>query len=374
MKTGEPIYHFGEFTLDLARGALCKGKQEIKLRPKVYEALKYLVENPARLIGKQELIQAVWPDSFVTDDSLVQCTVELRRALGDRDHHLLKTVPRRGYIFTAPVTRSSAAAATIKSLPVENSESSVPKMIRRLSDLPTPRTSLIGRERETRHATELLLRRDVRLLSLTGAGGAGKTRLAIAVASAIAAKFPGGVQFVGLASISRPDLVASAIAKSLALQQAPSRNVEEAIRNYRAALQVRPAWEDGWWDLSMVYFGNARYSEAIEPLKRAVDLKPAFGTAWALLGLSEFEIKDYKNSLIHLERAQGLGIQGSPEAIRIAQYHLGVLLNQNGEFDRAVELLSMGHPEGPLATQWNLALGMGLLRVPLLPEQVGPAS
>lgn len=151
-------------------------------------------------------------------------------------------------------------------------------------------------------------------------------------------------------------------------------NVEQAIRNYRAALQVRPAWEDGWWDLSMVCFGNARYSEAIEPLKRVLDLKPAFGTAWALLGLSEFEIKDYKNSLIHLEKAQGLGIKGSPEAIQIAQYHLGVLLNQNGEFDRAVELLSMGHPEGPLASQWNLALGMGLLRVPLLPEQVEPAS
>jgi predicted Zn-dependent protease len=92
------------------------------------------------------------------------------------------------------------------------------------------------------------------------------------------------------------------------------------------------------------------------------------------LGLSEFEIKDYKNSLIHLEKAQGLGIQGSPEAVRIAQYHLGVLLNQNREFDRAVELLSMGHPEGPLTTQWNVALGMGLLRVPLPPEQAEPAK
>ena len=67
------------------QGCLLKGGEEIKLRPKVYEALKYLVEHPGRLIGKQELIQAVWPDSFVTDDSLVQCAVELRRALEDRD-------------------------------------------------------------------------------------------------------------------------------------------------------------------------------------------------------------------------------------------------------------------------------------------------
>jgi DNA-binding winged helix-turn-helix (wHTH) protein len=96
LETGPSTYHFGEFTLDLARGCVFKAGEEIKLRPKVYEALKYLVENPGRLIGKQELIQAVWPDSFVTDDSLVQCTVELRRALDDRDQQLLKTVPRRG--------------------------------------------------------------------------------------------------------------------------------------------------------------------------------------------------------------------------------------------------------------------------------------
>ena len=109
---------------------------------------------------------------------------------------------------------------------------------------------------------------------------------------------------------------------------------------------MRPTWEEGWWDLSVVYFSDGRYSEAIDPLKRVVELKPGFGTAWAMLGLSEYETKDYKNALIHLEKAQGLGIQGSPDAIRIAQYHLAVLLNQNREFERAVELLATGHPEG----------------------------
>src|ERR1700747_2590548 len=89
----------------MARGCVLKGGQEIRVRPKVYDALKYLVQHPGRLIEKQELIQAVWPDSFVTDDSLVQCTVELRRALDDHDQQLLKTVPRRGYLFTSEVTR-----------------------------------------------------------------------------------------------------------------------------------------------------------------------------------------------------------------------------------------------------------------------------
>lgn len=225
------MYHFGKFTLDVARGTVLKGGEEVKLRPKVYEVLKYLVENPGRLIGKQELIQAVWPDTFVTDDSLVQCTVELRRALEDRKQELLKTVPRRGYLFAAQVTQSVPAASASDRAAIESSgESSFSKLASNPVDLPTPRTSLIGREREVREAADLLLKGDVRLLSLTGAGGAGKTRLAIAVASAIAAKFPGGVQFVSLASLSRPELVVTAIAKVLDLQQAPNRTMVELIR------------------------------------------------------------------------------------------------------------------------------------------------
>src|SRR4051795_1734911 len=101
-------YQFGDFTLHTDRGCLLKAGEEVKLRPKVYETLKYLVEHPGRLIGKQELMQAVWPDAFVTDDSLVQCTLELRRALEDRTQPLLKTVPRRGYLFVAEVVQSGA--------------------------------------------------------------------------------------------------------------------------------------------------------------------------------------------------------------------------------------------------------------------------
>jgi DNA-binding winged helix-turn-helix (wHTH) protein/tetratricopeptide (TPR) repeat protein len=107
------IYSFSEFSLDLDRGSLWRGAEEVKLRPKVFEALKYLVLNDNRLVGKDELIKALWPDSFVTDDSLVQCLVELRRALGDEAQACVKTVPRRGYIFTAQVSdRSVPAAAT----------------------------------------------------------------------------------------------------------------------------------------------------------------------------------------------------------------------------------------------------------------------
>src|SRR2546422_4116486 len=101
---------FDGFTLDLTRGCLLRGAQEIKLRPKPFEALKYLVENPGRLINKAELIQVLWSDTAVTDDSLVQCMIEVRRALSDDAQQIIKTVPRRGYIFDRPVSDNAPIA------------------------------------------------------------------------------------------------------------------------------------------------------------------------------------------------------------------------------------------------------------------------
>src|SRR2546421_2754532 len=101
---------FDGFTLDLTRGSLLRGTQEIKLPPKPYEALKYLVENPGRLISKAELIQALWPDTAVTDDSLVQCLREVRRALGEGGPQIVKTVHGRGYIFDREVTNNTLSA------------------------------------------------------------------------------------------------------------------------------------------------------------------------------------------------------------------------------------------------------------------------
>src|SRR4051794_34228425 len=97
-------YRFGEFTLDPSRSIVRKADRVVKLRPKVYDALLYILQNRGRLVGKEELIHALWSDAIVTDDSLVQCMVELRRALEDRAQEIVRTVPRRGYEFTAAVT------------------------------------------------------------------------------------------------------------------------------------------------------------------------------------------------------------------------------------------------------------------------------
>ncbi len=107
-KNSRQTYSFDDFTLDLNRGCLLRSGQEIKLRPKSFEVFKYLVEHHGRLVSKNDLMRAVWSDSFVTDDSLVQCLIEVRRALGDESRRYIKTVPRRGYIFEALLHESAA--------------------------------------------------------------------------------------------------------------------------------------------------------------------------------------------------------------------------------------------------------------------------
>src|SRR5262249_28561072 len=103
-------YSFNGFTLDLVRGCLLRGTQEVKLRPKSFETLKYLVQNEGRLLSKDEIIQAVWPNTFVSDESLVQCLRDVRLALGDSSQGLIKTVPRRGYIF-GPSSKETQTAS-----------------------------------------------------------------------------------------------------------------------------------------------------------------------------------------------------------------------------------------------------------------------
>ena len=95
---------FDRFVVDLARGCLRRDGADVKLRPKSFEVLRFLAENHGRLLSKEEIISAVWRDAFVTDNSLVQCLIEIRRALGDDSQTIIRTVPRRGYIFDVAVT------------------------------------------------------------------------------------------------------------------------------------------------------------------------------------------------------------------------------------------------------------------------------
>lgn len=109
-KLAHTVYLFDEFRLDLTRGTLFREDHELKLRPKSFEVLCYLVENQGRLVGKSELIDAVWQETAVTDDSLVQCLKDIRRVLGDESQRIIKTVPRRGYVFDTELIAEGSTA------------------------------------------------------------------------------------------------------------------------------------------------------------------------------------------------------------------------------------------------------------------------
>jgi tetratricopeptide (TPR) repeat protein len=157
--------------------------------------------------------------------------------------------------------------------------------------------------------------------------------------------------------------------RQAAAEQTAGRS-DEAIHIYQKALQLHPEWDEGWWNLAMLSYSAGDYPEAITALKTCVARKPDNGTAWAVMGLSEFEIKDYNNALIHLQRGQELGMGGSTESVQLAKYRLGILLNRNAEFDRVTEVLAQDAGPGPLAAKIQFVLGMALLRIPALPEQL----
>ncbi len=102
----EKVIYFQAYTLDLRRGSLYRAEQELQLRPKSFALLRYLVENAGRLAPKDELMSAVWGDVAVTDVSLARCVSDVRSALQDQAQQIIKTVPRRGYLFAAPVSEA----------------------------------------------------------------------------------------------------------------------------------------------------------------------------------------------------------------------------------------------------------------------------
>jgi TolB-like protein/DNA-binding winged helix-turn-helix (wHTH) protein/tetratricopeptide (TPR) repeat protein len=104
------IYRFGEFTLDVERGALLRAGEDVPLRPKAFEVLRFLVEHHGQLVSKDALLDAVWSPAIVTEDSVTQCLMEIRRAIDDHDQVTIRTVPRRGYLFDAPVGDSDTTA------------------------------------------------------------------------------------------------------------------------------------------------------------------------------------------------------------------------------------------------------------------------
>jgi TolB-like protein/DNA-binding winged helix-turn-helix (wHTH) protein len=110
------LYRFGQFALDSRKRTVSRADSPISLTPKAFDVLLFLAQNPNRLVTKEELLQAVWGDTFVEEGNLTQYIYHLRKALGDNpeDARLIVTIARKGYQFTADVTVAKAANTAIQ--------------------------------------------------------------------------------------------------------------------------------------------------------------------------------------------------------------------------------------------------------------------
>ena len=199
----EQCLSFGPFRLLRQRKQLLEGDKQVRLGGRAFDLLVALVERAGEVVSRQELEACVWPDTFVEETSLRAHVSALRKALGDGQggSRFIANIPGRGYCFVAPVDRPGGATAA----PAHRAS----------HNLPTRLTPVIGRGDVVAALAEMLPRR--RFVTITGAGGMGKTTAALATAEELLGHFTDGVRFVDLAPISDPALVASTVAAAFEL-------------------------------------------------------------------------------------------------------------------------------------------------------------
>jgi WD40 repeat protein/DNA-binding winged helix-turn-helix (wHTH) protein len=170
------IYEFGRFRLDMAQRVLAKDGAMVALAPKVLDTLVFLVQNRGRVLGKKELVEALWPESFVEESNLSQNIFLLRKLLGDGigDSAFIQTIPRRGYRFVAEVKEAEATTSTLSVRDADYWNQHSP--FRSLQAFePEDAWLFFGRETETQDLLGRL--QDFPVLGIVGNSGCGKSSL-----------------------------------------------------------------------------------------------------------------------------------------------------------------------------------------------------
>ncbi|HUN91609.1 MAG TPA: winged helix-turn-helix domain-containing protein [Burkholderiaceae bacterium] len=206
-------YRFGRFALVPRERLLMVDGEPCTITPKAFDVLQVLLERAGHLVTKNELLDAAWPQVVVEENNLQVQISTLRRILGPG---IIATVPGRGYRLTSEVFDGKTRTATMPS-----AAPSAPT--RPVSNVPELAAPLIGRDDDIAALTHLL--QTQRLVTIAGPGGIGKTRLAQAVAQAVAAAgdapFHDGAAWVELAAIADAALVANSIAAAARVAAGP---------------------------------------------------------------------------------------------------------------------------------------------------------
>jgi predicted ATPase/DNA-binding winged helix-turn-helix (wHTH) protein len=219
-----PAITFGPFRLLPRQWRLLSGDQPVPIGGRPLQILISLVEHAGELVTKQQLMKSVWAGLTVSDANLAVNIQTLRRVLGDgrEGARYIVNIPGRGYVFVAPI-RHEEDPATGPSPDLHN--------------LPTRLTPLLGREATVRWLKDAL--EAERLVTIVGAGGIGKTAVALEVARQLVASYADGVWLVKLATVGEAPLVIAAVASALRLtirSDDPVASLTAALRGKRLLL------------------------------------------------------------------------------------------------------------------------------------------
>lgn len=220
-------FAFGPFRLVPDRRTLAAEGREVPIRGRAFDLLLALVERRDRVVAKDELLDIVWPGRVVEEGNLTVHVAGLRKLLGSG---IIATLSGRGYRFVAPVTESPARAPA-PSPPPDGQDG--PGAAPWPGDLPRPLTKLIGRDGDLDRVAAQL--GEARLVTIVGAGGVGKTRLALAAADRIRRTDADGAWFADLGPVEESRLVLPTIAAALGVEVGGG----DALRVVTAALLPR---------------------------------------------------------------------------------------------------------------------------------------
>lgn len=219
------IYKFGTVRVDPAHRTITIDGAPVKLGARAFDLLVALIERRDRVVSKHDLLDIVWPNVVVEENNLQVQIWALRKLLGPQ---VIATVPGRGYRFSATLINDRRARATPAAAPADRPSALPP------GNVFTPPPPLYGRHAELEALHGLLEHH--RLVSIVGAGGIGKTRVAQALAHARRGDYPGGVWLIELAALVDPQLVPASIAQTLSMQMSGGPTVERLA----AALASEP--------------------------------------------------------------------------------------------------------------------------------------
>ncbi len=223
---------FGRFQVLPHRRELLAEGRPLELGGRAFDVLMALIEASGAVVSEGVLMERVWPNRIVEKNSVQAQISALRRAFGaDRD--LIRTIAGRGYQFTGEVRTVSARsdAQVSAGTPQPAATPSRPP-----TNLPEPVSELIGRDGELDAILDLSASH--RLVTLTGAGGIGKTRLGFAAARQLLPRFADGVWAIELAPLSDPELVAVTVATALGLELASGTASPLSVANALRSKQL----------------------------------------------------------------------------------------------------------------------------------------